>query len=51
VLGKHAQTVYEGDAMMLPDMDAIMANIANAIGIKPVRRLHGHGHTLLLQEQ
>ncbi len=37
MLGKHAQTVYEGDATMPPDMDAIMANIAHAIGIEPVR--------------
>ena len=38
VLGKHAQTVYEGDPTMPPDMDVIMANIANAIGIEAVRR-------------
>ena len=37
VLSQHGQTVYEGDPSVPPDMDDIMATIASAIGIKPVR--------------
>ena len=45
LLGKHAQTVYEGDPTMPPDMDLIMATVANAMGIDSVRQMFALTHS------
>ena len=50
VLSQHGQTVYEGDPSVPPDMDAIMATIASAIGIEPVRPERTSRHLLALPE-